>query len=111
MVPELYKVMHNLVLEGPMSARDLAAAVQKPYSTLLREVNPYDTGAKLGADTLLLIMQQTGNVEPLEYMAMTLGYKLVPSGASAHSSREGARRMPMEGRPHSARPKERYSGR
>lgn len=50
----------------------------KPYSTLLREVNPYDTGAKLGAETLLQIMTQTGDLKPLEFMASSLGYELAP---------------------------------
>lgn len=51
----------------------------KPYSTLLREVNPYDTGAKLGAETLMHIMKTTGNVTPLEKMALEMGYRLEPA--------------------------------
>lgn len=50
-----------------------------PYSTLLREVNPYDTGAKLGAETLMHIMKTTGNVTPLEKMALEMGYRLEPA--------------------------------
>ena len=53
MVSELSTLIHNLVLDNPVPAKDLAKAIGKPYSTLLREVNPYDTGAKLGAETLL----------------------------------------------------------
>ena len=48
MVSELSTLIHNLVLDNPVPAKDLAKAIGKPYSTLLREVNPYDTGAKLG---------------------------------------------------------------
>ena len=48
MASELLYLSHCMVLEAPQSARDIAHAVGKPYSTLLREVNPYDTGAKLG---------------------------------------------------------------
>ena len=58
MVSELSTLIHNLVLDNPVPAKDLAKAIGKPYSTLLREVNPYDTGAKLGAETLLQIMLQ-----------------------------------------------------
>ena len=79
MVSELSSLIHNLVLDNPVPAKDLAKAIGKPYSTLLREVNPYDAGAKLGAETLLQIMIQTGDAKPLEYMAGKLGYTLVSS--------------------------------
>ena len=80
MVSELSTLIHNLVLDNPVPAKDLAKAIGKPYSTLLREVNPYDTGAKLGAETLLQIMMQTGDTKPLEYMAGKLGYWLKDAG-------------------------------
>lgn len=79
MVSELSSLIHNLVLDNPVPAKDLAKAIGKPYSTLLREVNPYDAGAKLGAETLLQIMIQTGDTKPLEYMAGKLGYTLTAS--------------------------------
>ena len=50
---DLITTVHDLVLESPIGAKAIAQAVGKPYSTLLREVNPYDTGAKLGAETLM----------------------------------------------------------
>lgn len=53
---DLITTVHDLVLESPIGAKAIAQAVGKPYSTLLREVNPYDTGAKLGAETLMHIM-------------------------------------------------------
>lgn len=46
---DLITTVHDLVLESPIGAKAIAQAVGKPYLTLLREVNPYDTGAKLGA--------------------------------------------------------------
>lgn len=79
MVSELSTLIHNLVLDNPVPAKDLAKAIGKPYSTLLREVNPYDAGAKLGAETLLQIMAQTGDTKPLEYMASKLGFNLSPA--------------------------------
>lgn len=78
MVSEFASILHELVLDNPVPAKDLAKSIGKPYSTLLREVNPYDTGAKLGAETLLQIMTQTGDLKPLEFMASTLGYELAP---------------------------------
>lgn len=76
---DLIKILHNLVLDNPVPAKVLAKEIGKPYSTLLREINPYDTGAKLGVETLLQIMKHTRNVTPLEYMANQLGYTLVAS--------------------------------
>ena len=76
MISELLYLSHCMVLEAPQSARDIAKAVGKPYSTLLREVNPYDTGAKLGVETFLELMRVTGNIAPLRYMAKELGYTL-----------------------------------
>ncbi len=78
MVSEFASILHELVLDNPVPAKDLAKSIGKPYSTLLREVNPYDTGAKLGAETLLQIMTQTGDLKPLEFMANSLGYELSP---------------------------------
>lgn len=77
MVSELSTLIHNMVLDNPVPAKDLAKAIGKPYSTLLREVNPYDAGAKLGAETLLQIMSHAGDAKPLEFMANKLGYSLV----------------------------------
>ncbi len=65
--------IHSYVLDSQMPARDLAKALGKPYSTLLRELNPYDSGAKLGAESLFQIMSITGNYKPIEFMAEKLG--------------------------------------
>lgn len=87
---DLITTVHDLVLESPIGAKAIAQAVGKPYSTLLREVNPYDTGAKLGAETLMHIMKTTGNVTPLEKMALEMGYRLEPADSSAGGRRWAA---------------------
>jgi hypothetical protein len=73
------KVAQSIVLDGDKPAKVLAREIDKPYSTLLRELNPYDSSAKLGVETLFEIMKRTGNVEPLQEMAKALGYMLVHS--------------------------------
>lgn len=80
--------VHDLILESPLGAKAIAQAVGKPYSTLLREVNPYDTGAKLGAETLMRIMKTTGNVSPLRKMASEMGYRLEPVELTKQESME-----------------------
>jgi len=74
----LLHIVQDSVLRGPLRAEDVAAAIGKPYPTLMRELNPYDTGAKLGAETLLAIMQVTGDFGPLRYMAGKAGMDLLP---------------------------------
>lgn len=80
MYSAVVKKVHESVLNGRLSARDLAHAVGKKYSTLLREVNPYDTRAKLGVETFMDILRTTGDISPLEEMARELGYSLNNQG-------------------------------
>ena len=75
MSTNLISAVHDIVLESGLGAKNIAA-VGKPYSTLLREVNPFDDGAKLGAETLVDIMRVTGNIQPLEHIAEQFGYEL-----------------------------------
>lgn len=74
---ELTRIVHTSILESPIPAKVIAKKIGKPYSTLLREVNPYDEGAKLGVETLLQILKITGDTAPLEYLANELGMELV----------------------------------
>ncbi len=78
MSEELTKIIHSTVLESRIPAKNVAKEVGKPYSTLLREINPYDPGAKLGIETFFQIIKITGDISPLEYMADALGMQLTP---------------------------------
>ena len=95
----LTKKMQDVVLEGKMPAKEVCSKIKKPYSTLLRELNPFDTHAKLGAETLFEIVKATRNVSVLEFMARELGYTLQPSehparGANRHAA-SGEKQAPM----------------
>ncbi|MGE4506377.1 MAG: phage regulatory CII family protein [Desulfovibrionaceae bacterium] len=72
------KMVQDVVLNGPMEAKEICKRIGKPYSTLLREINPFDQRAKLGAETFLEIIRVTGNLEPLKFMARELGCGIVP---------------------------------
>ena len=72
------KVTQDIVLEGTKPAKEVAQSIGKPYSTLLREINPFDNNAKLGATTLMDILRTTKETKPLEYMAESIGYTLKP---------------------------------
>ncbi|MBU1610209.1 MAG: amino acid-binding protein, partial [Proteobacteria bacterium] len=80
------KVVQDMVLNGPIEAKELCVRIGKPYSTLLREINPFDSRAKLGVETLLDIIRVTGNNEPLKFMARELGFGLVPLPKSRRTS-------------------------
>jgi hypothetical protein len=74
----LTKKMQDLVLEGHIPAKEVSRVIKKPYSTLLRELNPFDAHAKLGAETMFEIVKATHNISVLEFMARELGYTLSP---------------------------------
>lgn len=75
----LTKKMQDVVLDGPIPAKQVCGIIKKPYSTLLRELNPFDNHAKLGAETMFEIIRVTKNVQVLEFMAKELGYDLTPA--------------------------------
>ena len=81
---KLLAVLQDTVFLSGCSAGEIAKGIGKPYSTLMRECNPYDKGAKLGAMTLFEIMSFTKNVEPLREMAHLMGYELTPRENSLH---------------------------
>ena len=69
-------LLHECLFDLPMTPHELARKLGKPYSTLMREVNPNDCAAKLGVSTFFAIMKISGDVTPLDFMARQLGYKL-----------------------------------
>lgn len=75
---QLARIIHSSILESSVPAKVIAKQIGKPYPTLLREVNPYDDGAKFGIETLLQVLKVTGDTAPLEYMANELGLELAP---------------------------------
>lgn len=75
----LTSVVQETVFKSSLTAQEIAKSIKKPYPTLMRELNPYDQSAKLGADTMLEMMIQMGDITPLEYMARKLGCKVVPA--------------------------------
>nr|WP_321255372.1 phage regulatory CII family protein [uncultured Pseudodesulfovibrio sp.] len=70
------KVVQDCILDSGIQAKVVAKKINKPYSTLMREINPFDVSAKLGAETLLEIMKVTHDIRPLKYMATEMGFNL-----------------------------------
>ena len=84
----LTKKMQDVVLEGRIPAKEVSRVIRKPYSTLLRELNPFDSHAKLGAETMFEIVKATHNITVLEFMARELGYTLMPREAISVAKRQ-----------------------
>ena len=77
---QLIKEIQKMVRDGEVPAKSVAEAVGKPYSTLLREINPMDSGAKLGVETFMDIIRATGDATPLERLVQELGFRLRRDG-------------------------------
>ena len=75
---KVIKAIHETVVNGKMPSKAIASAIGKPYSTLLRETNPLDPGAKLGVETFMDIIETMGDSTPLNVMVRELGYRLAP---------------------------------
>jgi hypothetical protein len=92
----LTKKMQDLVLEGHIPAKEVSRAIKKPYSTLLRELNPFDAHAKLGAETMFEIVKATRNISILEFMAREMGYTLMPLDSIRRVKRGSSPRLSRE---------------
>lgn len=74
---ELSKIIHEMIGADESSAALVADELGKPYSTLMLEINGlYDdeTRNKLGALTLIEIMQDRGFAPVLEFLSRLGGY-------------------------------------
>ena len=78
MTTEFAKIIHAMVVENAVPVKELAQRIGKPYSTLLREANPYDEKAKLGVETFVQLLKATGDISPMEHIARELDLELVP---------------------------------
>ena len=75
-ISEFSLLIQDVIIKEPVQVQKLARGVGKTYSALVHEANPYDSGAKLGAETLLRIMEVSRDMRPLMYMAKKLGVEL-----------------------------------
>lgn len=74
---DLQRIILEMVQNSHIPIKTLAESVGKPYSTLMREIDPGDRGAKLGVDLLLPLMKTCNSIAPLRHMAAGMGYRVV----------------------------------
>ncbi|WP_029897239.1 phage regulatory CII family protein [Desulfohalovibrio reitneri] len=73
------EILHQRIVTREGLAKRVAQSIGKPYPTLLRELNPFDRGAKLGVDDLAAVIKATGDESALRHIAEELGYRLEKS--------------------------------
>ncbi len=73
----LMKVILDMVQNSPKPIKVVAEEIGKPYSTLMREIDPEDRRAKLGVETLLPLMRACGSTAPLRFLAEAMDHRLV----------------------------------
>ena len=73
---EFSLLIHKVITHDHDTVQKLARRLGKRCSTLLREADPHDARAKMGADTLFAFMEVSHDVRPLAYMAGKLGLEL-----------------------------------
>ena len=81
MAADVRDVILEMVRSGPKPIKEVADSLGKPYSTLMRELDPEDRRAKLGVETLLPLMQICGSTAPLRCLAEAMGHRLVSGKA------------------------------
>ncbi len=82
---ELLKLIHQAVCGERGKGKEIAKVLNVPYSTMMREVNPYDDGAKLSIERFCRIMQATNDYRPLERLVDLCGFTLSPKTQEKHA--------------------------
>lgn len=72
--PSFTAVLHSAVKSAPsgLDAQTIAATLGKPYPTFMSEISR-QPNHKLGADLILPIIDLTGSIIPMQFLARKLG--------------------------------------
>lgn len=77
-----------MIVQSGCPEKVIAADIGKPLSTLQRELNPYDDGAKVGVETLPSIIHSCSGddpkkpPEPLSWLCHKFGFEPVKHGSA-----------------------------
>jgi len=77
MPTDISDVILEMIQNCSRPIKGIADELGKPYSTLMRELDPEDRRAKLGVEMLLPLMQACTSTAPLRCLAEAMGYRLV----------------------------------
>lgn len=73
---DIYEIIEDMIDRSGKNRREIAEDTGKEYSTLRRELNPFDTGAKCGIELLIPLMRSTGRIDILQHLAERMGFRL-----------------------------------
>ncbi len=73
---EIQPLILEMVQNCTHPIKTIAEMIGKPYSTLMRELDPGDRKAKLGVELLLPLMKTCNSITPLRHMAGAMGYRV-----------------------------------
>ncbi|MGL4722561.1 MAG: hypothetical protein ACRCV3_04635 [Desulfovibrionaceae bacterium] len=71
----LIHIQNNII--SKQEKEKLSAALQKPYTRIMKEVNIYDPNAKLGIETFLTILLFTKDLQTLFLFIEISGYSII----------------------------------
>lgn len=74
---DIYEVVRDMIDASGKKLKDVAEDTGREPGTLRRELNRFDSGAKLGIEMLIPIMRSTGRHDILQYLAERMGFRLV----------------------------------
>ena len=78
MVTEEFSLLiQDVVVSDPENLQKVARVTGKKCVALIREADPKNRRAKLGIETLMVVMEISRDVRPLVYMARQMGFELV----------------------------------
>lgn len=81
MTDDVLNVIYDMARGSPKSIKSIAEEIGKPYSTLMRELDPGDRGAKLGVELLLPLMKACNSIAPIRFMAGAMHYRVASTRA------------------------------
>lgn len=73
---DIYEILETMADGAGKTRNIIAVEIGKEASTLRRELNPFDPGAKFGIESLVPYMNSTGSVLILNFLAERMGYRL-----------------------------------
>ena len=82
---DVLRAIHEEALDSEDGAHTLAKAIDRPYSTMMRELNPNDDKAKLGVAEWLAIMNVTRKFGALHKVVELYGYRLEPAAPASEA--------------------------
>lgn len=71
------EILHEDLMARRAQSKTVAETLSMPHTTLMRQLNPYDPGAKPRIGTFAALMRALGSYRALHHVAAECGFRLV----------------------------------